>query len=310
MNVVVIGAGAMGSLFGALLAEAGHTVRLLDIWPEHVAAINAGGLTVERSGKTRSVRVKAVTDPAEAGSADLAVVFVKSAHTADAARTAAALVGRSGIVLTLQNGLGNADVITRIAATATVIAGTTAHGATLLGPGRIRHAGVGPTTIGRWAGESTDAADRVAAAFNQAGIETEVAADVRRVIWEKLIVNVGINAITALTGIKNGQILDLETTRELSRVAVAEAVAVAAAHGVTIREDAAEHVLAVARATAANRSSMGQDVDHGRRTEIDAINGAVVRQAESVGIPVPVNRTLTALVKTLEAHYPPTGTDS
>ena len=309
MKVVVIGAGAMGSLFGGLLAEAGNNVRLLDIWPEHVAAINAGGLFVERAGKTRTIPVQALTDPAEAGPVDLAVVFVKSAHTADAAHTAAALAGKSGIVLTLQNGLGNADILARIAATATVVAGTTAHGATLLAPGRIRHAGVGPTTIGRWSGEDSDAVDRVAEVFNQAGIETEVAVDVRRVIWEKLIVNVGINAITALTGIKNGQILDLETTRELSRAAVEEAVAVAAARGVTIREDAAEHVLAVARATAANRSSMGQDVDHGRRTEIDAINGAVVREAEMVGIPVPVNRTLADLVVTLETHYPPAGTD-
>jgi 2-dehydropantoate 2-reductase len=139
--------------------------------------------------------------------------------------------------------------------------------------------------------------------FTRAEIETTAINDVRPVIWDKLLVNVGINAITALTGIKNGQILDLEITRELSRAAIKEAASVAQAQGIEIRKDPATHVLQVAEATAANRSSMGQDVDHRRPTEIMAINGFVVREAERIGIPAPVNRTLTALVRTLEEHY-------
>ncbi len=139
--------------------------------------------------------------------------------------------------------------------------------------------------------------------MTQAGIETTAINDVRPVIWDKLLVNVGINAITALTGIKNGQILDLELTRELSRTAVEEAARVALAQDIEIRKDAADHVFKVAAATAANRSSMGQDVDHRRPTEIRAINGFVVREAERLGIAVPINRTLTALVQTLESHY-------
>ncbi len=146
-------------------------------------------------------------------------------------------------------------------------------------------------------------ARHIADQFTQAGIETSAIIDVRPVIWDKLLVNVGINAITALTGIKNGQILDLEITRELSRTAVEEAARVAQAQEIEIREDAADHVFQVAAATAANRSSMGQDVDHRRPTEIKAINGFVVREAERLGISVPVNRTLTALVQTLEEHY-------
>ena len=122
-------------------------------------------------------------------------------------------------------------------------------------------------------------------------------------LWGKLLVNVGINAITALTDIKNGQILDLEPTRELSRAAIEEAAAVAGAQGIKTRKDSVGHVFQVAAATASNRSSMGQDVDHCRPTEIDAINGFVVREALRIGLAAPVNRTLTALVKTVEAHY-------
>jgi 2-dehydropantoate 2-reductase len=122
-------------------------------------------------------------------------------------------------------------------------------------------------------------------------------------VWHKLLINVGINAITALTGIKNGEILDLDVTRELSRRAVEEAMAVARAKGVPVAEDVVDHVFQVAEATATNRSSMGQDIDNRRLTEISAINGAVVREAKACGVATPVNDTLSALVETLQAHY-------
>ena len=146
-------------------------------------------------------------------------------------------------------------------------------------------------------------AQTVAGMFNRAGIATRVVADVRSVMWAKLFVNVGINAITALTGIQNGQLLDLDITRDLSRSAVAEAVSTARAKDIAVREEAVSHVFDVAAATAANRSSMGQDIDNKRLTEIDAINGYVVREAKRACVAAPVNQTLTALVKTLEYHY-------
>ncbi len=305
MKVAVIGAGAMGSLFGALLAEAGNGVCLIDIWDEHVRAINAAGLVIEKEGTCRTVALQATTDPGAVGTVELAIIFVKATHTAAAVETARSLIGEAGLVLTLQNGLGNADTIAEVVAERRVLAGTTAHGATLLGPGRIRHAGVGPTVLGTWSrySEGSGEVQRVVEEFSRAGIETVLAEDVRQALWGKLLINVGINAITALTGIRNGQILDLPATGELSRAAVEEAVAVARACGVTVREDVAEHVLAVAAATAANRSSMGQDVDNRRLTEIGAINGAVVREARRAGLAAPVNQTLAALVETLQAHY-------
>jgi 2-dehydropantoate 2-reductase len=184
-----------------------------------------------------------------------------------------------------------------------VIAGTTAHGATFLNPGAIRHAGEGETVIGPWTQAGRDHADSLAGFFSGAGIPTRAVTDVHTVLWAKLFVNIGINAITALTGIKNGQLLDLSQTRELAREAVSEAMAVARAKGIEIQGDPVEKVYRIAEATGPNRSSMGQDVDQHRLSEINAINGFIVRMAKQAGIAVPVNQTLTTLIETLEAHY-------
>jgi 2-dehydropantoate 2-reductase len=305
MKIAVVGAGAMGSLFGALLAEGGAEVWLDDIWQEHVDAVNRSGLSIERLGKTRRVPINAVADPQQIGSVDLVIIFVKATHTAQASETAARLIGPEGHVLTLQNGMGNADVIAKRVDPTAILAGTTAHGATMLGPGSIRHAGSGATVIGMWAGgkKGVIRAQKFADYFTRAGIETEAVEDVRSVIWDKLLVNIGINAITALTGIKNGEILDLERTREMSRAAVEEAKIVAQAQSIKSRVDAVDHVFNVAKATALNRSSMGQDVDNRRQTEIGAINGFIVREAKRLGLAAPVNETLTALIETLQFHY-------
>ena len=305
MKVAIVGAGAMGSLFGALLAEAGNDVWLYDIWQEHVQTINQAGLHIERDGSFRAVEIKATNDPGQIGPADLVIIFVKSSRTQSAAETARSIAGSGGSVMTLQNGMGNADEIAEFIAPERILAGTTSHGATLLGPGNIRHAGSGPTTIGPWAAtkDGLDRAGQFADFFNRAGIQTEAVADVRSVIWNKLLINIGINAITALTNIKNGQILDLVITQALSRAAVKEAVDVARKLNVKVYDDAMDIVFKVAEATALNRSSMGQDVDNQRPTEIAAINGFIVREAERLGLAAPVNFTLTALIETLESHY-------
>jgi 2-dehydropantoate 2-reductase len=305
MKTAIVGAGAMGSLFGALLSEAGNDVWLYDVWHEHVDAINRNGLQIEREGVTREARIPATTDPGKIDRTELVILFVKSTQTETASGIARQLAGDTGSVLTLQNGMGNADIIAEYIDPERILAGTTSHGATLLEAGSIRHAGVGPTTLGAWSSTETgfENARRVADFFTTAGIETKAVEDVHSVVWNKLLINIGINAITALSGIKNGQLPDLECTRDISRAAVEEAMTLARAVGVQINEDAVEHVLKVAQATAANRSSMGQDVDNRRQTEISTINGYIVREANKHGIDVPVNRTLTGLVETLQYHY-------
>lgn len=298
----------MGCLFGALLKIAGHEVRLIVRRQPLMAIINDSGIRLVEGDRERMVRVPAVLDPSSVTQSHLTIVFVKSMDTRKAAEAARTLTHPDGWVSTLQNGMGNADILAEVCGARRVIAGTTAHGATLLGPGQIRHAGVGPTVIGTWNASSLGEKDSegvvaIARTLTAAGIETRVAPDVRCVLWEKLLINVGINAVTALTGIQNGQILDLAETAWISRAAVEEAAAVARAAGVMVPETSLARVFQVARDTAGNRSSMGQDVDRRRKTEIEAINGAVVAIAKRYGIPVPVNQTLYGLIKTLEHQF-------
>lgn len=303
MKTTIIGSGAMGSLFGSLLAQSGQDVLLIDICQKHVTAINSYGLIVESNGNIRKVHVTASTTLEDGTNSDLVIIFVKSPHTVQAATKALKCMNETASVLTLQNGMGNADIISNVINPDQVIAGTTAHGATLMGPGRIRHAGTGLTTIGAWSKNETPNLLSIQSVFTAAGIETQIESEIHLVVWKKLIINIGINAITALTGIVNGKIIDRLPTGELVRAAVQEAIDVALAYDIQLPADIVDQVFTIAAATGSNRSSMGQDVDHRRQTEIDAINGAVVRLAKAKGIEAPVNQTLTALVKIVQENY-------
>lgn len=301
MKIAIIGAGAMGSLFGGRLALAGEEVWLLDVWEEHVRTIREQGLTIATAAKEIPTRPNATTKLEEIGQADLVIIFVKSTATKAAAQTAKRLLGPDTAVLTLQNGYGNAETIAGVVGAERVIAGTTSQGATLLGPGRIMHGGSGETHIGELGGGRSERLEKIAATLTRAGIPTVGDDNVTALIWGKLIINVGINALTGITGLKNGQLADYDETKEVLTMAVEEAVAVATAAGVTLPyADPVDKVLAIAVATAENRSSMLQDLSGGRVTEIEAINGAVVREGFRRGVPTPVNRTLTMLIKTLE----------
>jgi len=305
-RVLVVGAGAMGCLLGARLAQAGADVWLLDVDEAHVTAIRKRGLELEElNGDRRTIPMRALSkrEPPEAP-ADLILVMVKSYATVRALDLVHPdAVGSQTLFLSLQNGLGNAEALADLAGPAKVLAGVTAQGATREGPGRVRHGGRGPTYFGALGGPQPPGADAVLTLFRRAGLEAHYRQDIRSLIWEKLLVNVGINAVTALCGIPNGAVAELEPARELCAAAVREAAAVAEAEGIAVPEDVVQKVLNVAQATAANRSSMRQDVESGRRTEIDAINGAVVRLAERHGLAVPVNWTLTRLVETKERSY-------
>jgi len=303
MNITFIGAGAMGGLFGYFLAKSGQNIFLMDIWEDHVNAINSRGIRVEFNGKTSWIDIPASSNMQDTRKSDLVIIFVKSTQTKQAAVQALNCLNDDGLVLTLQNGMGNADKISQIVDPDRVIAGTTSHGATILGPGLIRHAGAGPTLIGMWSGKNNTALATIKKIFCTAGIDTRIEDNIHLIVWKKLIINVGINAVTALTGIKNGKIIDTPPTGELVRMVVKEACDVALAYGMNLSDDMADQVFTIAKATGPNRSSMGQDIDHHRQTEIDAINGAIVNLAQKKGIPVPVNQTLTALVQTLQTNY-------
>ena len=301
VRIAIIGAGAMGSLFGGKLVSAGHDVWLYDIWQDHVDKINRDGLVIASAAGETTVRPRATTDSGEIGSAELLIVFVKATATRTAAKTAATLMGPDSVVLTLQNGYGNAEKLAEAVGQERVLAGVTSHGATMLGPGHIRHAGSGETHIGQLNGGISDRTRRIAALMTDAGIVTTTDGDVASLIWGKLLINVGINALTAITGLKNGQLNDYEETRELMRLVVDEAEHVAKATGIKLPyADSFAKVAATAQATAENKSSMLQDISNHRLTEIDVINGAVVNEGKRLGIATPVNQALTLIVHTLE----------
>jgi 2-dehydropantoate 2-reductase len=302
MRIAVVGAGAMGSLFGGLLAEAEEEVTLIDVWKEHVATINARGLRITGISGDRTVNVRATNDPGSVGPVDLIVVFVKSYDTAKAARDALPMASDETVFLSLQNGLGNIDEIAEAAGRHRIIRGVTAQGSTLLGPGEIHHAGRGPTVIGELDDTPTERARRISEAFNHAGIPTEISQNILGALWSKVLINVGINPLTALTGLRNGELLEHPEIKAVMKRAVEEAMTVALGLGIEMGlDDPVERVYAVAKATAANRSSMLQDVERGRRTEIDALNGAIVELGRRVGVNTPVNETLVAAVKGLES---------
>ncbi|HEC56797.1 MAG TPA: 2-dehydropantoate 2-reductase [Candidatus Syntrophoarchaeum butanivorans] len=293
MKIVVMGAGAIGSLFGGLLALRGEDVLLVGR-RSHVDAINSRGLKI--SGMTDAiVHVRASTHPEEG---DLILFTVKSYDTEKAASSL--IINDDTIVLSLQNGLGNEEKIAEVVGREHVIGGVTSYGALFLEPGHVSHTGIGETVIGELDGSITERVSRLSDLLNKAGIMTSVTDSIKRKIWEKLVVNVGINAITAITGVKNGKLLEIPQLRELMRYASLEAVEVGRKQGIDLGYDLIDRVEEVARRTAENRSSMLQDISRGKKTEIDAINGMIVRLGEEVGVDTPVNRILTLLVRGIE----------
>jgi len=305
MKIAIIGAGAMGSLYGGLLAESGNEVHLIDVWKEHVEAINNNGLHIEGLSGDRTINnIKATLNSEEIGIVDLALIFVKSTLTDKAIVDNKIIFGNETIALTLQNGLGNVEKMSSEMNEANVIAGTTAHGSTLLGPGKIKHAGQGKTIIGELSGNVSDRILEIYKTFTEAKLETEISNNVIGLIWDKLLVNVGINALTAITEMKNGQLVEFCETEEILEAAVSEALEVAEKKGIVLGFDnPIAHCKDVCVATAENRASMLQDVINKRQTEIDMINGAIVAEGKKLGINTPVNMVLANLVKVKQKNY-------
>lgn len=306
MKVAIIGAGSMGSLYGGLLAEAGNEVYFLDVYKEHVDSINKDGLWMEGCSGDRFIKgIKATSKAEEVGVVDLVIVFVKSTITDIAMSQNKAIIDTETIVLTLQNGLGNIEKLETVVDKKQILAGTTAHGANMLGPGRIKHAGAGATVIGELDGENTARVNRIAELFKDAKLESVVVStNVMGLIWSKLLVNVGVNPLTAITGLRNGQLLDFPETEWIGTQAVTEGMEVAEALGIKLEHpDAIGSFRDICIKTAPNISSMLADINNKRKTEIDNINGAIVREGKKLNIDTPVNSVLTNLVLLKEKIY-------
>lgn len=300
MNILICGAGAMGSLFGAKLTQAGHSVWLTSHWAEHIAAIRANGIELHTLAGTVQQVPLSILAPADPLPTDIDIAFisVKSRETAAAAHQAAISLAPHGIAITMQNGVGNREVLAQAVGTERAYLGVTAHGATLLAPGVVRHTGEGSTLVATVPDPAKS--KMLAALLTEAGFPTTLETNLDEVVWRKLVVNVGINALTAILNVPNGALVENGAAQVLLREAIAEATRVAHAKDIMIPDDGAERALEVAQRTAGNISSMLADIRRGVETEIDVMNGAIVREGEQLGIDTPVNRTLTQLVHALE----------
>jgi 2-dehydropantoate 2-reductase len=302
MKFLVVGPGAMGCLFAARLKNAGNEVALVDHDKARAQKITEQGIRVTGISGTYSVRIPTVVGAAPFAP-DFILICVKSIDTRAAGEGVSGTMGPETMVVTLQNGLGNSEILAEIFGQAKVLGGVTAQGATLIDAGMIRHAGEGETVIGP-TGTEDGPVQTLVSVMNQAGFKTRSADNVEDLIWGKLIINVGINALTAITRLKNGRIPVIKGTRAVMQAAVEEAVSVAGARGVQLPyKGPLARVIAVCEATNENVSSMLQDVLKKKATEVEMINGAIARQGAVLGIPTPVNRTLTDLVNAIQTTY-------
>lgn len=294
MRVAVMGAGAVGCYCGAMLARAGHHVTVVGR-PRHVAAVQARGLLLETTSFNEAVRVDATADPSGVAGADIILVCVKSHDTTTAGRDMLPYLKDGASILSLQNGVDSAERL-QAALEQPVVPTSVYVAVDMPAPGHVRHHGRSELVIG-----PSLASTGIAEAFGQAGIPTTVSENVVGVLWEKLIVNCAYNALSALAQLPYGCMMDVDGVRDVMKDAVAECLAVAERSKVMIPSDILGAVLGLAASMPNQMSSTAQDIARGKRSEIDHLNGYIVRTAASLGIAAPVNRSLLVMVKLLEA---------
>ncbi len=306
MKVCFVGAGSLGCALGGTLAAAGMDVRMVDAWGEHVDVLNRRGLLLREGGQERLVSVAAATDGTGLGIADVVIVLVKSFYTEAAALAARPLVGPNTVLLSLQNGLGHEEILADVFGPERVLAGKTYAGGGLLGPGHVLAGVAGKETfIGELDGTLSPRVLRIAEAFSSAGLATQASTRIKGVMWDKLLINVATGALTGITGLPYGPLHRVPEIEACALEAVAEAIAVATASGIvlTSEDPRAAWTKASAGLPEGFKPSLLQSIEKKQRTEIDFINGAVVRCGERCGVGTPVNRALVACVKGIEYGF-------
>jgi len=303
-RVVIVGPGAIGCLFACLLARSGFRVSLLDKYPGRARLLSERGISLEEGGISR-IKIPVFAEPGSViDDCDVLIVCVKAFDTRAAVRHAMSLVKNGTTVVSLQNGLGNLEAIAEHVPPGRVVCAVTGHGATSLAPGSVRHAGSGITRVAPFVAEGMHRARAVAEIIGSAGLEAESLPDVETVRWSKLIVNAAVNPLSAIHNVPNGSLARDPELLEYMRLAAGEGQRVAVSKGVgLLYADAASETERVCRETAGNLSSRLQDVRRRRRTEIDAINGAIVRTGSDLGIATPVNAELTDAIHRIEESY-------
>jgi 2-dehydropantoate 2-reductase len=303
VKICILGAGALGCAIGAALSEAGSDVWLINRSQEHVVAMKEAGLTLVNGNIARQIWVQAATTCAGIGHADLLIILVKSFHTRAAIDGATDVIGPHTTVLSLQNGLGHEDILAEAVGRERVLAGKTYVGGVLLGPGRIISGTSGKHTyIGELDGSISARAIAIADEFKRAGLETMISNNIMGTMWDKLLVNVATGALSGITRLSYGALYAVAEIKSTALAAVAEAMAVAQAAGVTLSFNTPEQAWerAAQGLPPEFKASMLQSLEKGSPTEIDFINGSVVRWGQRYGVPTPVNATLVACIKGIE----------
>lgn len=310
-NLVVVGGGAMGSLFGGLIAEKGANVSLLDPWQEHMDAIARNGLTMVGYGGDRVIKLNATANPNELKEADLVFFQCKAIHNKAAAQSVSHLFTKQSkaLAISFQNGMGSEEEIAQYLGEDRVLGGLTAQGASIEAPGIVRNYTELPTYIGEMGGGLSERAQYWAHQLSEHGLPTQPSDNIRYAMWKKLFANIGISSVSAIPNLTVGEIFANPTTRAISYAAVDEAITVAQAEGFKFTTDEAYEILeSIANpetGTPKNKSSLCIDMLNHRPSEIDYINGTVVKKGLKHSIETKVNSTLVALVKAIESHYVP-----
>ena len=304
-TAILGGGGAMGGLVGGYLAKAGNDVTLIDVSEAAISRINAEGLAIEeKDGSVLVVPVTATNDPSSVGPVDLIVNFVKCYHTDAAVRSAQPMIGPETVVLSLQNGWGNAARISSIVGEDRVLVGLTYHGGMLIEPGRVKHPGTGMTYIGELTGKRTARLERIAETLRGAGMETTLSERILDEVWKKLALNACTLPTSSLLRFLSHELVAHEPAKALMAEILKEVVAVANAQGIGLDyQERWAAITGLLEKAVGGKSSMYQDAEAGRRTEIEVINGAIVEAGSKSGVPTPVNTAMMLMVQAAEAKY-------
>ena len=308
LNVAVLGAGAMGCLFGGLLAEKGLKVTLIDVWKEHIDAINKNGLKMDGFGGDRFIKINATTDPKSISPVDVVIVMCKATALEQALTNAKNIVGDKTVLMSFQNGIGHEAIMQNIVGVNKVLGGTTTQASNILGPGHIKNHASLPSWIGEYEGGLSDRVKDIAETFTAYGLETIASDNVKKRKWMKLFALTAVGPLSAIFDMHHTELYvtnkESKLARELGKQIILETRKVAQADGVEVSEDEClEMFLKIVDSNQTNKSSMAFDIQYKRKSEIDFINGSVSKIGKKHGVPTPLNDMLYKIIKVKEGAF-------
>ena len=308
VKVAVLGAGAMGCLFGGLLAEKGLNVVLIDVWKDHVDAINKNGLKMDGQGGDRFIKIKATIDPKSLGTVDVIIIMCKATALEQALLNAKNIIGDKTVLMSFQNGIGHEAIMQKIAGKDKVLGGTTTQASNILGPGNIKNHASLPSWIGEYEGGMSDRVKDLAETFTAHGLETIASDNVKKKKWMKLFALTAVGPLSAIFDMHHTELYitnkESKLTRELGKQIILETRKVAQADGVEVSEDEClEMFHKIVDSNQTNKSSMAFDIQYKRKSEIDFINGSVSKIGKKHGVPTPLNDMLYKIIKVKEGVF-------